>query len=237
MAPALHMLTQTITQDSTTFTTTFPLGSIDPEPTAHLVTFTLTSPSTTVVKVDIAATPTGTEQTKNSDGGLSNEAKGAIAGSITGTAILILLLYCCCRRTPVSPPSSPRVRPVLPTRHPPRLPEEPTSGPTNPPSEKDPVEPAAPSAPVAPPTDTVQRPRPSTTRPQRDPQRHTIEMPSMYQRVVGINSNTQIGVHGGKKRPPKPFMTRPLARTRTWWLPDPITRSPKKSRPAEESAL
>ncbi|KAJ6160721.1 hypothetical protein N7470_004117 [Penicillium chermesinum] len=104
MAPAVTDFTQAIVEPSTTFLTTFTLLVDDPKPTSDYVTLTLTSPSTTVVEVNIAATPTLVlDPAQPKSHGLSGAAKGAIAGSILGVAVIALLLYCCCRRGSLDP--------------------------------------------------------------------------------------------------------------------------------------
>lgn len=128
MAPVVQELTQTIAQATTTFVTTFLLGSEQARPTANYVTQTLTYPSTTIVEINIASTPTSTQSASpGGHGGLTGTAKGAIAGSILGAfVVLILSFLCCCRQSSSSLPSSPQTRtrrssPQTSLREPPSL--------------------------------------------------------------------------------------------------------------------
>jgi len=107
MAP-LVQLTQTITQATTTYVTAFLLSGNQAWPTVKYVTQTLTYPSTTIVEVNITSTPTGSQSVSTSThGGSTGSVKGAIAGSILGAFVVLILCYfCCCRRPSSYPPSS-----------------------------------------------------------------------------------------------------------------------------------
>ncbi|KAJ5226086.1 hypothetical protein N7468_007311 [Penicillium chermesinum] len=164
MAPAVTDFTQAIVEPSTTFLTTFTLLVDDPKPTSDYVTLTLTSPSTTVVEVNIAATPTLVlDPAQPKSHGLSGAAKGAIAGSILGVAVIALLLYCCCRRgsldpeesLPSSPSRSPRQspgqRPFPILKRPETVQIKPGPPPDNPPEALISVKPNPPPPPPPPP--------------------------------------------------------------------------------------
>ncbi|OKO98479.1 hypothetical protein PENSUB_9155 [Penicillium subrubescens] len=97
MAPVVQELTLTITEATSTFVTVFPVGSDQARTTVNYVTQTLTYPTTTIVVVDIASTPTSTpSNSPDAQGGLTGPEKGAIAGSILGFFLILILLYCCC---------------------------------------------------------------------------------------------------------------------------------------------
>lgn len=97
MAPVVQELTLTITEATSTFVTIFPVGSNQARTTVNYVTQTLTYPTTTIVVVDIASTPTSTPSTSPSaQGGLTGPEKGAIAGSVLGFFLILILFYCCC---------------------------------------------------------------------------------------------------------------------------------------------
>ena len=94
MAPAIREVTQTVIEADTTFVSVITLGNTKSWPTLNLVTLTVTTPSTTIIEVvDIAATPVPEQINSAKSNGLSDESKGAIAGSILGAAVFLLLLY------------------------------------------------------------------------------------------------------------------------------------------------
>lgn len=113
MAPAKREVTQTLIEADTTFVTVITLGNTRPWPTLNLVTLTVTTPFTTVIHVvDIAATPVPDQIHSSESSGLSDESKGAIAGSILGVAVSLLLLYylyLCRLQSRASTPRSPKV--------------------------------------------------------------------------------------------------------------------------------
>ncbi|EKV08485.1 hypothetical protein Pdw03_4654 [Penicillium digitatum] len=94
MAPAIREVTQTLIEADTTLVTVITLGYTRPWPTLDLVTLTVTTPFTTVIHVvDIAATPAPEQINAAPSSGLSDGSKGAIAGSILGVVVFLLLLY------------------------------------------------------------------------------------------------------------------------------------------------
>ncbi|KAJ5770887.1 uncharacterized protein N7511_002938 [Penicillium nucicola] len=119
MAPVIHQLSQTIPPDSTSSALT--PGSSGPRATKVLIrepsvsktgrSFTFTPPSSYAFTDDPESNSSNTitvsgddssssRSNDNSGGGLSGPIKGAIIGSILGTVFLLLLLYCCYRRSP-----------------------------------------------------------------------------------------------------------------------------------------
>ncbi|OQD66689.1 hypothetical protein PENPOL_c004G06196 [Penicillium polonicum] len=94
MAPAIRVVTQTLIEADTTFVTVITLGNTRPWPTLNLVTRTVTTPFTTVIHVvNVAETATPEQTDSDASSGLSDGNKGAIAGSILGAVVFLLLLY------------------------------------------------------------------------------------------------------------------------------------------------
>ncbi|KAJ5184538.1 hypothetical protein N7491_007595 [Penicillium cf. griseofulvum] len=108
MAPAIREITQTLIERDTTFTNIVTLENTKPWPTLNLVTYTVTTPQTTVLRVIDTATsaPESNDSAKRSE--LSDGKKGAIAGSILGVVVFLLLLYylyvCYFQRLSTGPP-------------------------------------------------------------------------------------------------------------------------------------
>ncbi|KAJ5162806.1 uncharacterized protein N7500_004636 [Penicillium coprophilum] len=93
MAPAIRAVTQTLIED-TTFVKVVTLENIKPWPTLNLVTYTVTKPHTTVIRViDTGPTPTPESHHPIKSRELSDGKKGAIAGSVLGVVVFLLLLY------------------------------------------------------------------------------------------------------------------------------------------------
>lgn len=94
MAPAVREVTQTLIEADTTFVKVITLGNTRPWPTLNLVTWTATTPFTTVIHVvNTAETPTPEQTHSGTSSRLSDGSKGAIAGSILGAVVFLLLLY------------------------------------------------------------------------------------------------------------------------------------------------
>ncbi|CAG8898529.1 unnamed protein product [Penicillium egyptiacum] len=111
MAPAIREVTQTLIEADSTLVTVITLGNTKPWPTLDLVTLTVSTPSTTVIHVvHRAATPAPERIHSARSSGLSNGNKGAIAGSILGVGVLLLLLYylylCHLQSRPLTPRSA-----------------------------------------------------------------------------------------------------------------------------------
>ncbi|OQD80467.1 hypothetical protein PENANT_c035G08977 [Penicillium antarcticum] len=118
MAPVIHQLSQTIPPDSTS--SAFIPGSSGPRVTEVLIrestvsssgnSVTFTPPASYAFTDDTDSDTSDTSSSSNSSrnsssskesgSGISGPLKGAIAGSILGAAFLLLLLYCCYRRSP-----------------------------------------------------------------------------------------------------------------------------------------
>jgi len=202
MAPALREVTQTVTEPYTTYVTIVTLGNTKPWPTSNFVTLTGADFPATAVAVDIAATPAWSYSAGTSSG-LSNAAKGAIAGSILGTAFLLLLLYCWCKRPPrtrsthrrrrqfikVAPPEQPQGSAV-------DLPE----GSAAPKRSKKKTVTIAPEPPKDP----------------KDPKRHNRQNFSpVVKFTTDMTSKTTIDIRESKKGNPMPFIIRPLEKAKS----------------------
>ncbi|KAI2704372.1 hypothetical protein CBS147317_5629 [Penicillium roqueforti] len=127
MAPAIREVTQTVIEADTTFVSVITLGNTKSWPTSNLVTLTVTTPFTTVIEVvNIAATPAPEQINSTKSNGLSDESKGAIAGSILGATVFLLLLYYLYLCRLQSRASTKRSAKVLPDTEDPTPPDPPT---------------------------------------------------------------------------------------------------------------
>ncbi|KAJ5385379.1 hypothetical protein N7517_003290 [Penicillium concentricum] len=94
MAPAIREVTRTLIEDGTTFVNVVTLENTKPWPTLNLVTYTAANPYTTVIRViDAGPTPAPEKPHPVQSRELSDGKKGAIAGSILGIVVFLLLLY------------------------------------------------------------------------------------------------------------------------------------------------
>ncbi|KAJ5358136.1 hypothetical protein N7541_005294 [Penicillium brevicompactum] len=202
MAPAASNVLPTITArsfpDVTTgpTTTTAPATTVlvqrDTWPTNTFVTLTWPdSPPATVVDA-AAATPTWSYSAETNSG-LSNGAKGAIAGSIIGAAVLLLLLYCWCQRPPRSRSASRRRSQFI------RV--------------------SPPSDPAADPEGSVKKEKKKkkfvTIVPgdPKDPDKtYRLQFPPLVKFTTDMNATTTIDIRESKRGSPLPYFIRPLER-------------------------
>lgn len=200
MAPAIREVIQTIAEPRTTDVVVIRRDA-KPWPTNTFVTLTWPdSPPATRIAAETTATPTWSYPGKSS--GLSNEAKGAIAGSFIGTAFLFLLLYFWCQRPPRSR-SAPRSRSkspkVPPPETPPELPPEPPQDPAADPLEDSAPTPSKKSVSMAP-------------EPPKDPKQNRPIFSPVVKFTTDMTSKTTIDMRGSKRGNPIPFIIRPLER-------------------------
>lgn len=111
MAPVIHQFTQTIPRPDSTSSALIP-GSSGPRTTeVHIrelavsssgnsITFTPPASYAFTDDTDSDTSATSRSSSSSKESGISGPLKAAIAGSIIGAAFLLLLLYCCYRRSP-----------------------------------------------------------------------------------------------------------------------------------------
>lgn len=165
-------------------------------PTNTFVTLTWPdSPPLTAV-VQTAATPTWTYSAE-SNGGLSTGAKGAIAGSILGTAFLLLLLYCWCKRPKRSRSASRSQRRFVrvPLPDPPRDPA---------------VDPSAPSKKKKTVTIAPEPPKDGS-----DPKPGRPSFSPVVKFTTDMSSKTTIDIRESKRGNPMPYIIRPLEKAKS----------------------
>ncbi|KAJ5872042.1 uncharacterized protein N7529_004395 [Penicillium soppii] len=190
MAPALREVTQTVTEQYTTYVTIVTLGNFKAWPTSNFVTLTgvEVDPSATAVASDTADTPAWSYSAGTS-GGLSSGAKGAIAGSILGTAFLLLLLYCWCQRPPRTRFTHHRRRQFV-KMAPPEPPQEPTDTPEG----------EVPKRPKKKKTVTIAPEPPKEPKDPKDPKRHHRQgFSPVVKFTTDMTSKTTIDIRESKR--------------------------------------
>lgn len=196
MAPAIREVTRTIAEPRTTDVVVIQRDA-KPWPTNTFVTLTWPdSPPATTIAAETTATPTWSYPGKSS--GLSNEAKGAIAGSFIGTAFLFLLVYFWCQR-PRRSRSASRSLSKSPKVPPPEPPPEPPQDPAADPPEDPAPTPSKKSVSMAP-------------EPPQDPKRNRPNFSPVVKFTTDMTSKTTIDMRGNKRGNTMPFIIRPLER-------------------------